>query len=328
MIKQGIKESRIAESKMCFAAILVAMLALSLTSVAEANDQIYLKDGSIVKGTILELTQTTCRIQTAYGVVDIDRADILRIESGAPRPEAQPSEGISEDISQPEKQAQPIKESPKRGLGVFLDVNGRTLTVENGRVTHVGRGLLFLFDYSMIRFIVGPYTNVVAYKISGDHFDYEGGAGALFGMEVRPSYRLTGASSSVEYTLDICGTISASPMDTVKISDAQVSVTLDTDILYVTEHLWVGSMVRRRFGAMTFYGGAYLSAFKGYGEADSDLEDYHEGQIIDEITGTALCLGVIGGMELSLGEHSAGVIELAFGSRDSGHFRIGFAGKF
>lgn len=56
------------DKKERLAAILVTMLALSLTSViqstakAETNDQIYLKDGSIVKGTILELTQTTCRI--------------------------------------------------------------------------------------------------------------------------------------------------------------------------------------------------------------------------------------------------------------------------
>jgi hypothetical protein len=329
MIKRGIKELRLAEGKMCFAAILVAMLALSLTSVVEANDQIYLKDGSIVKGTILELTQTTCRIQTAYGVMDIDRADILRIESGAPRPEVQPSEGMSEDTSQPEKQAQPIKESPQRELGVFLDVNGRTLTVENGRVTHVGGGLLFLFDYSMIRFIVGPYTNVVAYKYKflGEEVDYEGGPGVLLGIDVHLPYRPLIASSLVEYTINIRGNTSISPMDTITISGAQAE-TLQTDILYFTGHLWVDNMGRRSFGAVTLYGGVYLSAFEGYGEAASDLSGLREGQTIDDITGTAFCVGVLGGLELRLGEHSAGVIELAFGSRDSGHFRIGFAGKF
>lgn len=57
--------------------IILILLIIPLTAIA---DTIYLKDGTVIKGDILNITETTVVIKTDEGILEIDKNDIVRIE--------------------------------------------------------------------------------------------------------------------------------------------------------------------------------------------------------------------------------------------------------
>jgi hypothetical protein len=85
--------------------LLIALLVFMFPVILMAADTVYLKDGSVIKGEIISITETTVVIKTNMGIIEIDKNTIEKIEF-----DAKTSKPEKEDNNEDESREQVIED--------------------------------------------------------------------------------------------------------------------------------------------------------------------------------------------------------------------------